>query len=330
MVLNKGEDPHKLGRWAWMLMQGRHGHHPRMVSAYRPNKSLTTAGTEYRQQLRHWRDRNKFECPLKLFDEHLEEEIKGWLLLGDHLMIGINANEDVRTGTVATMMRRLGLRDLLLDGLLQGTEAPETNIRNTNSMPIDAIFVTPGLLAAIGGFSRYNQMAMSDHRMPWADIPNEYFLGHNPPKKTPPTFRRINGKDPRLRDKNNKLTKKEYAKAENTIPAKLANLQQLGRQSRCFRCDVGTPTTAGILHENKTGNGPSNTTLLLRKLRMVTGMDQIGQNSEILGFGKKKVSHKNQRQDTAEIVETSILARRMPANTRRRMQIEVGRGQNSI
>ena len=226
-VLNKGEDPHRLGRWAWMLIQGRHGHHTRMVSAYRPNKSLTTAGTVYRQQLRHWRDKNIFDCPLKLFEEHLEEEIKGWMLLGDHLMIGIDANEDVRTGTVATMLRRLGLRDLLLDGLLQGTAAPETNIRNTNSMPIDAIFVTPGLMAAIGGFSRYNQMAMSDHRMPWADIPNEYFLGHNPPQTPPPTFRRINGKDPRSRDKYNKVTKKEYAKAENAIPTKLANLQQL-------------------------------------------------------------------------------------------------------
>ena len=72
-------------------------------------------------------------------------------------------------------------------------------------MPIDAIFVTPGLMAAIGGFSRYNKMAMSDHRMPWADIPNEHFLGHNPPQTQPPTFRRIKGKDPRSRDKYNKL-----------------------------------------------------------------------------------------------------------------------------
>jgi hypothetical protein len=86
-------------------------------------------------------------------------------------MIGMNANEDVRTGTVATMMRRLGLRDLLLDRLLQGTTAPETNIKSTKSMSIDAIFITPGLLAAIGGFSNYNQVARSDHRVSWADIP---------------------------------------------------------------------------------------------------------------------------------------------------------------
>jgi hypothetical protein len=89
-VLKKGEDPHKLGRWTWMLLQGRHDHHTHMVSVYRPNKNLTTAGTVYRQQLHHWRDKNKFECPLQLFDKHLEEEIKAWLLLRDHLMIGIN------------------------------------------------------------------------------------------------------------------------------------------------------------------------------------------------------------------------------------------------
>ena len=58
--------------------------------------------------------------------------------------------------------------------------------------------------------------------------------------------------------------------------------------------------------------------------------DQTGQNSKILGNGKEKVSHKNQRQDTAKDVETSFIARRMPEDARRRMQTEVGRSQNGI
>jgi hypothetical protein len=157
-VLKKGEDTHKLGRWAWMLLQGRHGHHTCMVSVHRPHKNLTTAGTLCNQHLGYWRDKENFECPLKRFDKHLEEEIKVWLLLGDPLMFSMDANEDVRTGTVATMLRRLGLQDLLLEGLFHGTKAPDTNIRNTKSMPIDVIFVTPGLLAAIGGFSKCNQV----------------------------------------------------------------------------------------------------------------------------------------------------------------------------
>jgi hypothetical protein len=127
-VLRKGKDAHTLGQCAWMLLQGRHGRHTHMVSVHWPYKNMATRGTVYNQQLHYWRDNNKFECPLEIFDEQLEEEIKAWLLLGDHLMIGIDANEDVRTGTVAAMMRRLDLRDLLLDGLLQGTAAPETNV----------------------------------------------------------------------------------------------------------------------------------------------------------------------------------------------------------
>jgi hypothetical protein len=111
-----------------MLLQGRHGHHTRMVSVYRQCKNTATPGTVYNQQLRHWRDNQKSECPLELFNEHLEVEIKAWLLLGDHLMIGMDANKDVQTGKVAAMLRRLGLQDMLLEGLLQSTEAPETNV----------------------------------------------------------------------------------------------------------------------------------------------------------------------------------------------------------
>ena len=55
-VQAKGQDPHKLGRWTWMLMEGRHGTMVRVMEAYRPVKSMVTQGTVYNQQLRHWRD----------------------------------------------------------------------------------------------------------------------------------------------------------------------------------------------------------------------------------------------------------------------------------
>jgi hypothetical protein len=119
------------------------------------------------------------------------------------------------------------LQGALLEGLLVGQDPSENHARNTNCMLIDALFVTPGLVASAGGYSKFNQVAMLDHRLRWANVANKSFLGHNPPDKQPPAVRRINGKVPRSREKYNKLTEKECAKTEHAFPENPAHLKQL-------------------------------------------------------------------------------------------------------
>ena len=78
-ICDRGKDTTGLGRWTWMRVQGRHGHHTRIISAYRPCKNRETLGTTYRQQETYWTNNNEPRCPIKVFDEQLEALLDLWL-----------------------------------------------------------------------------------------------------------------------------------------------------------------------------------------------------------------------------------------------------------
>ena len=141
-------------------------------------------------------------------------------------MLGIDCNEDARSGAIAKMLRCLGMKDAIL-GLHSKSDPPETCNKNHNRRPIDGIFVTSGIKPTAGGYSSYGQMMDSDHRTLWIDIPFTSFLGHNPPNRPNRQPRRLRGKDPRTTEKYNHITKKEFAKAKNAIPDKLLRLKKL-------------------------------------------------------------------------------------------------------
>ncbi len=127
----------------WMRIQGRHGHFTRVISAYRPNKNTADTGSAYNQQQRYWRNnKSNFTCPLKLFDKQLKELLQEWLHAGDHIVLGIDCNEDARSGAIAKMLRCLGMKDAIL-GLHPTKDPTETCNKNHNRRPIDGIFVTP-------------------------------------------------------------------------------------------------------------------------------------------------------------------------------------------
>jgi hypothetical protein len=65
---------------------------------------------------------------------------------GDQLIIGIDANKDVRTGATAEFFQTLRMREAILDKHSQSSP-PATHNRNTQQQPIDGLFVTPGLQA---------------------------------------------------------------------------------------------------------------------------------------------------------------------------------------
>ena len=100
----------------------------------------------------------EFDCPLNLFDKQLEDLLALWKLSGDHIILGIDANEDIRSGKINSMTKLLGMRDAVLD-LHDQTEPPETCNKNTQRVPIDGIFVTPGIMPTAGGYSAYGQTA---------------------------------------------------------------------------------------------------------------------------------------------------------------------------
>ena len=229
-VVEKGVDDSGLGRWTWMRTQGKHGHFTRVLSAYRPCKSTATLGTVYRQQLTYWSSKGEFACPLDLFDKHLEALLGEWKESGDHIVVGIDANKDIRTGKIQKMLtKKIHLRDAILD-LHSNDSPPETCNKNTKRVPIDGIFVSHGIQPTAGGYSSYGQTASSDHRTLWIDIPFTSMLGFNPPNRPTKPKRRLKGKDPRNRQRYNKLTKKGFKRANNALPTMIKRLKELHAQ----------------------------------------------------------------------------------------------------
>jgi hypothetical protein len=94
-VVAQGEDKSALGRWAWLRMEGRQGHHLRVVSAYRPVKSIGP-GTVYSQHERYFQSQSiRHGDPRQIFYRDLLEEVNTWKQQGDHIIIGMDANKDI-------------------------------------------------------------------------------------------------------------------------------------------------------------------------------------------------------------------------------------------
>ena len=90
-----GKDDDNLGRWTWARIQGRHGTFLRIISAYRPVINTSDVGSTYQQHLQYFRSKGIQECPRKLFDKHLKHLLEEWVTMGDHIILDIDANEDV-------------------------------------------------------------------------------------------------------------------------------------------------------------------------------------------------------------------------------------------
>jgi hypothetical protein len=85
-----------------------------IVSAYRPCQSDGTGGVfqQHRRALSVLGD----HCdPLDAFIQDLQDDIAQWKEAGDHLILGMDANEDVQSGSVASSFSALGLQEAILD-----------------------------------------------------------------------------------------------------------------------------------------------------------------------------------------------------------------------
>ena len=137
-------DPTNLGRWVSAKIQGRQGKCVRVVAAYRPTENKDTTMTTWMQQSRYYREtRQDDRCPRTIFLEDLKTTIQPWIDAGDQVIVGIDANEDVRQGATHSMFRSIGMKDAILTKYR--TSPPETYQRNFQRKPIDAIFVTTGI-----------------------------------------------------------------------------------------------------------------------------------------------------------------------------------------
>jgi hypothetical protein len=206
-ISQRGKDPTGLGRWAWIRTEGREGHHVRYVTAYRPCES-GGASSVFQQHARALGKNNDFRNPRKALLEDLVTAIRGWMESGDHIILGMDANEDVRGGDVNSFLQQVSLREVILE-LHSDSSPPATQNRNHQRQPIDGLWASPGISISQGGYLAFGDGCPSDHRGLWFDVEYSVALGQRPPNMVLPQPKRLKSKDPRTAKKYTKLVKKK-------------------------------------------------------------------------------------------------------------------------
>jgi hypothetical protein len=120
-VVGQGQDATGLRRWAWIRLKGKQGHFLRVASAYRPVHGQGP-GTVHSQHEHYLGQHDRDEEPRTAFYTDLRQEVARWKERGNHINVGLDANEDVRHGDTAVMFQDMEMRELILQ--LHSTQSP--------------------------------------------------------------------------------------------------------------------------------------------------------------------------------------------------------------
>ena len=158
-----GIDPSGIGRWAWIKITGKSGFTVVLIASYRPNNNRRDAGSVWNQHRRHFLRQTENREPIVSFDQDLLQSMQGWLDEGNSIILGIDANEDVRSGTLSLQLQALGLREAVT-AQHSHLSPPATQNRNRSRTPIDGIWVSRTLEVVRAGYTAFGGACPSDHR----------------------------------------------------------------------------------------------------------------------------------------------------------------------
>ena len=196
-MMEGGKDPSGLGRWAWTRYRGRQGINLRIVVAYRPVLNTTGPLSVWNQQKAYFENVDDDRCPREAFTDDLCKEVVSWMEAGDQVVLGMDANEDVRYSSLSLKLRTLGMEEAIIKQ--HGRNGPATYARG--SCPIDGLFVSRTLQECRCGYKPF----VWDHRLLWIDIPITIAFGNIIPPSVKARSRRLKLNDPRIVDKYQEL-----------------------------------------------------------------------------------------------------------------------------
>ncbi len=127
-----------------MTFSGKEGHITTMIVGYNPCRtSPAQTSTSYQLQRAYWTIAKKDStCPRTKFKENLIALLSAWRLEGRRLILCLDANDHVYTGSLGRALVShpdLDLKEATLAST--GTHLTATHFRG--SRPIDAIWTTP-------------------------------------------------------------------------------------------------------------------------------------------------------------------------------------------
>jgi hypothetical protein len=114
--------------------------------------------------------------------EDLVQAMNTWKQLGDHVILGMDANEDVRRSETDEILGQAGLREIILE-LHNDQSPPATHNRNNKREPIDGFWATRGITITKGGYLvAFGEECPSDHHALWFEASYSVALVKDQPK----------------------------------------------------------------------------------------------------------------------------------------------------
>jgi hypothetical protein len=207
-AIKTGQDPKRLGRWAWTLFQGKQDKLTRAITVYVPCIARKFGCRKvYCQQQKALLKMGNKRSVIAVFWEDLWTQIDQWRDKGNQIILAGDWNTDVRNKSFLQPFRERNLVPTITNK--HGNQGPETY--SGGSKPIDKIFCSSSLQVLSAGYLEHGK-STGDHRPIWVDISTSTTLGTNIP--TLPTFnaRRLKCQDPRIVARYNDVLEKFFTK----------------------------------------------------------------------------------------------------------------------
>jgi hypothetical protein len=151
-----------------MLYRGKNNQLLKIYPSYRPNPPSVPFSVYVQHRQLFLSNRHDI-CPRQAFLTDLSQEIQESLNAGYHLIVLLDANDDMRNSNTSMTLSHLTLREAIMDH--HGSLAPSTYKQNSSHTPIDGIWISPGLDITGGGYLPFDQLfSDTDHRGLWIDI----------------------------------------------------------------------------------------------------------------------------------------------------------------
>ena len=242
--LKQGRDPSGLGRWTWMQFRGRDKQELVVVSVYRPCNPNDDKGVSVRATYRQHKDLfgniGRLECPRNALFTDLKIQIKKWIEGGQHLVIAMDANEDIRLPGINSFFENNGLKEAILN---RHPNQPAVATRFPGSKPIDGVWVSRGIEIQAAGYTPFMESQQFDHRIAWIDLDVNLVLGHSIPPMVTYDIRRLKLNDPIVVAKYNQSLAahlKQHRVHEKIKEIKAKLMQQEGKLNQALESKLET------------------------------------------------------------------------------------------
>jgi hypothetical protein len=165
-----------------MKFTGGEGVMTQVICGYSPcSNKKKDSGTVYQQHQQHLiNNLNVLTCPREYFREDLLRQMKQWREAGKHLVLCLDANENIYRAAIGwqlTYLHRLGMKEVVGD--FTGRWLSATYFRGHE--PIDAIWATRDLKVAYACVMPVGS-GVSDHCLFVVNFSTASMIGTCPPK----------------------------------------------------------------------------------------------------------------------------------------------------